>query len=743
MRPVKRGGTARFQASGPPGRKPSALKLLLLVGGAGGAVILLIVLLLAGGGEPDTPPEPPPESVPVPVAKTPPDPKPGPTPPAPPDDRPPPPEPKPDPRAEANLALAALQQEARALLAREEFRKAVELWEEAEGRFDTPFWKEAVASALEEIPATAEKRFDEIVKEEDREGLKALVERVKRWGLPEYPGRLERLINPPLSPAVKAYRSAWAKAMELAAARNLEGAVAAVRRAAGEDAEVKAEASADVELLELVGSLPASVPVEAGRQITLRTAEGETAGRVVKADDQRIELETEEGTRFVEWLDLTAASRAGLLGKVEPKALAALCLLEGDVASAERFGTGGIPDKYLAWAEEVDGPPARPRAELEARDLFHAAELGWRDLATWGEAIPRYRRLHEDFPLTAVVRRNVDLVLARMNAGREYVFFPHQLKRKGLFALEEQDEVPWILTPSEDVPEYRFPSTYVEIEFYALPETGYRAWAYIGACCKETFTFYYQTTEGTGRNPDRRSEKVSVDVGGDNFLPVPHRVRYLKRTHEDHGGKKRPERWEWIPLPIPEEYAAPGRKVVRLHTDHAGFSVGYVVVSSERRRPPDEKETAALAGKLREMEVVRPLEITGLKIASGRKYRWIVPKEGDKTYFDRDYTFTSIPPPLRGVQALKAFNDDKKAAGDPLVAFTVNREVMVYVAVDDRANKVGGWIGSFSKAGERMGMSERGFSLWVKRFPAGRVELGRNSTADSNNMYIVFVKPVD
>jgi hypothetical protein len=63
----------------------------------------------------------------------------------------------------------------------------------------------------------------------------------------------------------------------------------------------------------------------------------------------------------------------------------------------------------------------------------------------------------------------------------------------------------------------------------------------------------------------------------------------LKKIHSQHLGPKEPDRWEWIPLPLPKADAAGIRKV-RLLTDQKGFAVAHLVISATRTRPPSAAE---------------------------------------------------------------------------------------------------------------------------------------------------------
>jgi hypothetical protein len=113
----------------------------------------------------------------------------------------------------------------------------------------------------------------------------------------------------------------------------------------------------------------------------------------------------------------------------------------------------------------------------------------------------------------------------------------------------------------------------------------------VGACCKESFTFYYQTTEGKTKDSGK---EIAIDPGSLALAPVPLQLTGLKNTHSLHKPPQpmRPERWEWIPIPLPKTYAGHGAKSVRLCTNNAGLAVRFIIVSATRTKTPDDKETA-------------------------------------------------------------------------------------------------------------------------------------------------------
>ncbi|HXG60748.1 MAG TPA: hypothetical protein VNO22_05220 [Planctomycetota bacterium] len=511
----------------------------------------------------------------------------------------------------------------------------------------------------------------------NEEGVSAARAKVAKWGLKEYAEELEKALAAakpgepapaeartaeapadasaapeapapkPLSPAMQKFLPRWQEAMGLAFGRDYDGASArllkAVRDFAEEEEkerdEIKAEADFDQEALRAVRALVEEttgkmLPAMAkGGTVTLEYQHrpGEfrkVTGTVVQVYDQRAELEVvekdkekEKRTRcFVEFAHLSAASLAehftgpgGRTSEADRRAAALLCLIEGDVEAAKKFGgraAGKIPERYWSFAKEAREKAPKPSArEFEARDLLHGAELDWRDVRSWGAAFDKYKLLKNEYAATAVVRRNQAVIVRRSEMGREYVFFPADLRvptgstfRLGRHPKMDPERIDQAWISKEDIDFTLARDNYVEAEFYALPGVSYRCWAYVGGCCAETFSVLYQTSEGTVPHPRDRSKTASLEPGGNFAAPVPHGISNLKKEHAAHAPKnskephpKEPSRWEWIPIPLPKTYASPGPKSVRLLTDQGGFAVGYILISSTRTAVPTDAETKALA----------------------------------------------------------------------------------------------------------------------------------------------------
>jgi hypothetical protein len=680
---------------------------------------------------------------------------------------------------------AQLDEQALAELGREDFRSALAVVEQARKSHGLPEWIAIVDRKSTEIRKKAEVLYAPLKRsaaDAQQKGaldeVKAIREHVSKWGLENLVSDLDRHLSTlvtkrPPSPESQAYRTRWEESMTRAFSRDYETAIAQLERAASEfpaQVEIRKEAASDQEIirsvvtlrregLQLLPSLPK------GEKLTLEYVDDPTGpksvtGWVVQAGLERVELRRdskEKETVFVEWSDLTTGGmarllkgRAGNASENKDRALALLCLFEGDADQAmkvvgDRADT--IPEKYWSFAKGVrESAPKPDPKEFEARQIFHVAELDWRGIKTRGSALEKYRALQKDFEATSFVRRNREMIESRLEAGKEYVFFPTDLRGAGSFRLSENPKMKLCWSSQKDVDSSSSKDNYVEVEFHALPGTAYRCWAYVGACCTETFAFYYQTTEGTAPNPKQIGQTVSLEPGGSTAMPVDSKLMGLKKDHATHGGPKEPSRWAWVEIPLPSKgYAAPGPKSIRLISDQKGFSVGYILVSSRRRGAPTEADTKGMAKDFENIEAVLDLVITDLKVTSGKAYEWFTLGAGEKVYIDRAFTYSPIPAIVNGAMALRTANDDKRSTGDSFLSFHVNQEVTVYVAQDTRFPKPE-WMASFRSCGKdlefKSKMDDCRYDLLSRDFRAGTVTLGGASPPGvAGTMYTVVVVP--
>ena len=442
------------------------------------------------------------------------------------------------------------------------------------------------------------------------EALKALREELEgKGGKPKEP-----VPKKPPAGNVEVYRKRWEQAVLLAGAKRFDDAIAHLGQAekSAEEKNAGAEIAQDMDLVRSAMTAhneAIKVLVQWPRLAPLTVTYAEEGGTFVTANDRvrwtdayHAELGTGDEVWFIEFRDIVAESLADIYlrsradaSAEDRRAAALLCLMEGaDEAALLRLGAPSdrIPTKYWSFAGFARERALRrdPR-EFEARRLYYAAEKDWRNLATLGPAIDKYKILRSECAATDIVRRYQNTIVKRSQGGKEYFFAAADLAVGGGFRLVSHPKIQhcWQMEAVDPAKSGTAIASYVELEFYALPDTEYKCWVEVGACCQETFSFHYQATGLQGPNPTKPSESIACEPGGTGTIPVKHGIAFLKKLHLQHGGPKEPARWEWAPVPLPK-FALQGPKKVRLISQHQGFSVGYAVVSAQRRSPPLEAE---------------------------------------------------------------------------------------------------------------------------------------------------------
>ncbi|HZE98079.1 MAG TPA: hypothetical protein VE981_13700, partial [Planctomycetota bacterium] len=296
-------------------------------------------------------------------------------------------------------------------------------------------------------------------------------------------------------------------------------------------------------------------------------------------------LEPKKPTVFVEWLDVRADAFVPLLKaqSQDPLIPALFALLDGDAATAR--GADGIAAKY--WALKPT-PPKAPPEEAAARELYYAAEHDWRAMDSREKSIEAYKTLKAKHAATGVVRRQQARIDRRAESGKEYLFLTPDFTFAGSFAPYKEERLESVADSDANLAN----RNWAEWEYDPLPGAPYHCWILVGACCAETFTFYWQATGLVDVNPKTR-KKTPADPGGSAAVETRPPVKGLKPTHPKDEIKK-PARWEWMELPLPK-VSAPGTRRVRIMTDQRGFSVSTVLVSTTRTKPPTDAELAELA----------------------------------------------------------------------------------------------------------------------------------------------------
>jgi hypothetical protein len=491
--------------------------------------------------------------------------------------------------------LAEVEKEIRGPLDGRRYDEAIRILEAAQGRLDIPEWTLALGRLLREVRESGRRAEGEATPAPPPEA-----------GGAKPPVAALPAETKPRTEEGKAYLARWERAAALAAARDFAGARAELQRdaSAWKEEETLAELARDAkdfrDLEALHGRLFEAAGASMRGGVSLQTLEGKTvSGVVLRSDAFRVELSQggRKPTAFVEWSDVSAASLSALArgARPDPRSLALLLLVEGDLEGA-RAALGAkpeaVPAKYWAYAPGAKARLPRPeRRELDARELFYAAEREFRLMETRGPACEKYRTLQNDYAATALVRSAAERIQRRSDACREYFLAGPDFRFEGSFRPRPDGR----LETREEMSENYANRNWVELEFFALPETPYRCWVLLGGCCQENFVFWLQGTEMTDIDPKTR-KKVAVEPGGRFGSPGKHSIRGLKPTHAACSPKKEPKqasRWEWAEIPLPK-YASGGLKRLRLLTYERGFGLGAAVVSGTRKAPPPEAEVREL-----------------------------------------------------------------------------------------------------------------------------------------------------
>lgn len=485
-------------------------------------------------------------------------------------------------------ALATLEAELAPDLQAEAFGRALQQIERARPRFSHPEWTLGLERRVDRIQTAAADRFAQLRDDVLRtgEGRAVVAARVARWGLPKYDDRLQELLATPAAPApapapaappppppkADAYRPVWEKAAALAGLRDYAAAQKELESARALDPE----AAGDLELLKAVAAVPAEAREALGRwprgqkqAVDVLDAAGRPfrlEAVFQRPENGRLLFGAGAETLPVEPGELAPSTLAALFlarakkAEGDERAAAAFCLFEGDVEGAGRF-KATLAVRYWDWGRKVAAERSGGR-EAEARGLFAAAEDGAADPLRAAQAVAVYKDLLARYGDTAFVARNRASITARTAGAREFVFGSDDLAGTGGFRPSKpaKGEPAWTVERDGE-------AGVVELAYSALPGVEYRAWAYAGACCLETFEFGVQATGLFGAEPG---------TSGRMPAKIPF---FLRKTHASHGGPKAPSRWDWVPLPMPPAGEG-GARTLQIHAAQQGFSVAYVVVSA-------------------------------------------------------------------------------------------------------------------------------------------------------------------
>ncbi|NDP21030.1 MAG: PQQ-binding-like beta-propeller repeat protein [Paludibacter sp.] len=141
--------------------------------------------------------------------------------------------------------------------------------------------------------------------------------------------------------------------------------------------------------------------------------------------------------------------------------------------------------------------------------------------------------------------------------------------------------------------------------------------------------------------------------------------------------------------------------------------------------------------------------VLGFTANSSRSYEWFTLAEGEKTYTDRIYKFTSLPAKFVGQQALRTPNDDKaSSSSSTLITFTAGQDMTVFVVYTTEGTQlsttwltsVNGWKDETVTISTDLAGVEATRFIRSKFFNKGEV-VTLNGNGGQSSMYNVIVVP--
>jgi serine/threonine-protein kinase len=534
--------------------------------------------------------------------------------------------------------LASLEERAKGLLSREQYKEALDLWSAVGLLHDLPSWTEAVSSRIEAIDRIVVERYAAIRERaaqarerQDRTELGTLRQQLAVWGLASYLSEFDGLLAtpdpeappPPVEVQPKEERSAaWSAAAALAKERDYPAALRSLEGPAssGDESGSPSEAAADRENLLLAAqvtpeALSSLAKMGKGQKLGLLVADPQgkrvrVEGPLLTLGAGRLEILRDETPVLIPFGEILPRSLAELFvaqakeARSARKAAAVFCLIEGDADAARSIQGESAPmlaPKYWDWARRMaEAPRSEDPREGEARRLFYDAERLYFEAAGAVESAAKYRQLLDKFGQTRFVRRNQAAIEARTAVRKDFVISASELGSRGGFKLVRSAGKSDCLVSLKDPEPAEIRENYVQAEFSVLPESDYRCWVYAGGCCQEVFAFSVQGDEITVPKPKSPKDVLEAAPGTSTWAPVKFVPPFLRKKHAEHGGPKQADRWMWIPVPLPK-FATPGTKTLRFLTDQRGFSIALVVVSAQRAAPPKDAD-------LKDLERLRPDE---------------------------------------------------------------------------------------------------------------------------------------
>ena len=147
----------------------------------------------------------------------------------------------------------------------------------------------------------------------------------------------------------------------------------------------------------------------------------------------------------------------------------------------------------------------------------------------------------------------------------------------------------------------------------------------------------------------------------------------------------------------------------------------------------------------------RPTSLSGRIIReltpNSAGYTWAIDEDiqvGDLIYTDRDaMTYTSLPEEVIGAEAINTPCSAKNAPGTQ-AELSVDKDCVIYVALDSRIEGAPDWLSGFTKTELKAGNSQDvTYILYRSDLNAGEsLSLGMNTTSSYSTNYTVFLKEV-
>ncbi|MEX2671425.1 MAG: PVC-type heme-binding CxxCH protein [Phycisphaeraceae bacterium] len=142
------------------------------------------------------------------------------------------------------------------------------------------------------------------------------------------------------------------------------------------------------------------------------------------------------------------------------------------------------------------------------------------------------------------------------------------------------------------------------------------------------------------------------------------------------------------------------------------------------------------------------VRIALIRAESGSDYRAARAglRVGKRVYTNRPYRWTDVPDELTAATTIQTANDDADVGsrGERFLTFELAEEADVYIAHDRRINARPDWLSGFEKTEQVARSDDTTYDLYRKRFDAGKVVLGGNTTdgqASNRSQYAVVVVP--